>query len=70
MIINSIKEKFSTKAESKILRSVFALDTLMCQIENDLEDMNPTKKLREESSSSESESHEVSENSETSSDSD
>ena len=70
MIINSIKEKFSTKVESKILRSVFALDTLMCQIENDLEDMNPTKKLREESSSSESESHEVSENSETSSDSD
>ena len=70
MIINSIKEKFSTKAESKILRSVFALDTLMCQIENDLEDMNPTKKLRKESSSSESESHEVSENSETSSDSD
>ena len=70
MIINSIKEKFSTKVESKILRSVFALDTLMCQIENDLEDMNPTKKLRKESSSSESESHEVSENSETSSDSD
>ena len=41
----------------------------MCQIENDLEDMNPTKKRREESSS-ESESNEVSENSELSSDSD
>ena len=66
MITYSIKEKFSMKVESKILRSVFALDTLMCQIENDLEDMNPSKKLREESSSSESESHEVSENSETS----
>ena len=69
LFINFIIEKFSTKVESKILRSVFALDTLMCQIENDLEDMNPTKKRREESSS-ESESHEVSENSETSSDSD
>ena len=69
LFINFIIEKFSTKVESKILRSVFALDTLMCQIENDLEDMNPTKKRREESSS-ESESNEVSENSETSSDSD
>ena len=36
-------EKFSTKAETKILRSVFALDTLMCQVENDLENLNPAK---------------------------
>ena len=42
----------------------------MCQVENDLENMNPSKKLREESSSSESENDDESENSETSLESD
>ena len=68
--LNEFIEKFSTKAETKILRSVFALDTLMCQVENDLENLNPAKKLREESSSCESEPENDSENSETSSESD
>ena len=68
--LNEFIEKFSTKAETKILRSVFALDTLMCQVENDLENLNPAKKLREESSSCESEPENDSENSESSSESD
>ena len=63
-------EKFSTKAETKILRSVFALDSLMCQVENDLENLNPAKKLREETTSCESELENDSENSESSSESD
>ena len=68
--LNEFIEKFSTKAETNILRSIFALDTLMCQVENDLENLNPAKKLREESSSCESEPENDSENSETSSESD
>ena len=30
---------------------MFALDTLMCQVENDLEDLNSEKKLKDLSSS-------------------
>ena len=30
---------------------MFALDSLMCQVENDLEDLNPEKKLKPISSS-------------------
>ena len=70
IFLNEFIEKFSTKAETKILRSIFALDTLMCQVENDLENLNPAKKLREESSSCESEPENDSENSESSSESD
>ena len=52
-------EKFSSKAENQLLRSMFALDTLMCQVENDLEDLSPAKRnKRIESSSSDSEEDE------------
>ena len=33
---------------------MFALDSLMCQVENDLEDLNPNKKLKSSEISSES----------------
>ena len=42
----------------------------MCQVENDLENLNPAKKLREETTSCESELENDSENSESSSESD
>ena len=47
---------------------MFALDSLMCQVENDLEDLNPNKKLK--SSETSSELDEDSEDTESSSDSD
>ena len=37
---------------------MFALDTLMCQVENDLEDLNPEKKLKDLSSSESEEEEE------------
>ncbi len=52
-----ILEKFTSKAEDKLYRSMLALDSLMCQVENDLEDLIPEKKLKS-SSSSESEDEE------------
>ncbi len=54
-------EKFTAKAENKIYRSMLALDSLMCQVENDLEDLMKEKKFKSSSSSSESDE----ENSET-----
>ena len=67
-----ISEKFTSKAEDKLYRSMLALDSLMCQVENDLEDLIPEKKLKY-SSSSESEEEEEqsdSDSAESSSDSD
>ena len=37
---------------------MLALDSLMCQVENDLEDLNPEKKMKAASSSSDSEEEE------------
>ena len=37
---------------------MFALDTLMCQVENDIEDLNPVKKLKDLSSSESDEEEE------------
>ena len=41
-------ENFTQRAENKLYRSMFALDTLMCEVENDLEDVGikPTKKMK------------------------
>ena len=41
-------EKFTQRAEDKLYKSMFALDTLMCEVENDLEDVGikPTKKMK------------------------
>ena len=61
-----ILEKFTSKAEDKLYRSMLALDSLMCQVENDLEDLIPEKKLK---SSSSSESEDEEEESESDSDS-
>ena len=51
-------EKFTSKAEQKVYRSIMALDSLMCQVENDLEDLHPEKKCKFSQSSSESDEDE------------
>ena len=57
-----ILEKFTSKAEDKLYRSMLALDSLMCQVENDLEDLIPEKKLKSSSSSESEDDEEESEN--------
>ena len=54
----NILEKFTSKAEQKVYRSIMALDSLMCQVENDLEDLLPEKKCKFSQSSSESDEDE------------
>ena len=49
---------------------MFALDSLMCQVENDLEDLVPEKRMKAASSSSESEEESQSDASESSAESD
>ena len=51
-------EQFTSKAEQKVYRSIMALDSLMCQVENDLEDLLPEKKCKFSQSSSESDEDE------------
>ena len=57
-----ILEKFTSKAEDKLYRSMLALDSLMCQVENDLEDLIPEKKFKSSSSSESENDEEESEN--------
>ena len=58
LCLKYLSEKFTTTVEDKLYRSMFALDTLMCQVENDLEDLNPEKKLKDLSSSESEEEEE------------
>ena len=45
-------EKFSSKAESKLLRAIFAFDAILCNIENEVDELEasqrPQKKLKTE----------------------
>ena len=47
--VNFKLEQFSRRAEDKLLRSNYALDSIMCKIEGELTDLrpNPPKKIKQ-----------------------